>query len=37
MKLRTVRGAGRYIERPCFPAPFQAITLRNRYTVPSPV
>ena len=28
--LRTVRGAGRYIERPCFGAPLQAIALRNR-------
>src|ERR1700722_7108638 len=35
--LRTVRGAGRYIERPCFPAPFQAIGLRNELLAPAAV
>jgi dihydropyrimidinase len=32
--LRTVRGAGRYIERPCFAAPFQALALHNAATAP---
>jgi dihydropyrimidinase len=35
--LRTVRGAGRYIERPCFAAPMQAIAVRNRLEAPMPV
>ena len=35
--LRTVRGAGRYIERPCFAASMQAVALRNRHTVPAGV
>ena len=35
--LRTVRGAGRYIERPCFTAPMQAIALRNQANLPAPV
>jgi dihydropyrimidinase len=35
--LRTVRGAGRYIDRPCFAAPMQAIGLRNQLCVPTPV
>jgi dihydropyrimidinase len=35
--LRTVRGAGRYIERPCFAAPLQAIAERNRCAAPTPV
>ncbi len=32
--LRTVRGAGRYVERPCFAAPMQAGALRNTLTKP---
>jgi dihydropyrimidinase len=32
--LRTVRGAGRYVERPCFAAPMQAQALRNELTKP---
>ncbi len=32
--LRTVRGAGRYIERPCFSAPMQAVALRNQGLAP---
>ena len=32
-----VRGDGRHIERPCFPAPVQAVTLRNRLVAPKPV
>jgi dihydropyrimidinase len=35
--LRTVRGAGRYIERPCFSAPMQTIAVRNQITKPTPV
>jgi len=35
--LRTVRGAGRYIERPCFAAPLQAVAIRNRLDTPAPV
>src|ERR1019366_4375572 len=35
--LRTVRGSGRYIERPCFSPPMQALALRNRGSVPAPV
>jgi dihydropyrimidinase len=32
--LRTVRGAGRYIERPCFAAPMRAVALRNGLGAP---
>jgi len=32
--LRTERGAGRYVERPCYPAPFKAIAARNDQTKP---
>ena len=32
--LRTVHGAGRYVNRPCFPAPIQAQALRNGLTKP---
>ena len=32
--LRTVKGAGRYVNRPCFPAPFNAQALRNALTKP---
>ncbi len=32
--LRTVRGAGRYVPRPCFPAPMQAQALRHTLTKP---
>ncbi len=32
--LRTVRGAGRYVERPCFAPPMEALALRNRLTAP---
>jgi dihydropyrimidinase len=32
--LRTVRGAGRYIERPCFAAPMQAIATWNKDHAP---
>jgi dihydropyrimidinase len=35
--LRTVRGAGRYLERPCFTALIQAVALRNRGDAPVPV
>lgn len=35
--LRAVRGAGRYIERPCFAPPMQAIMQRNTLTRPTPV
>lgn len=35
--LRTVRGAGRYIERPCFAAPMQAIAEHNRRHAPAGV
>ena len=35
--LRTVRGVGRYIERPCFAPPMQAITEQNRRNAPTPV
>ena len=35
--LRTVRGAGRYIERPCFAPAMQAIALRNQRGAPAPV
>ena len=35
--MRTVRGAGRYIERPCFPAPLKAIAIRNEHDAPAPV
>ena len=30
--LRTVRGAGRYVERPCFAPPLKALALRNELT-----
>jgi dihydropyrimidinase len=33
-ELRTVRGAGRYIERPCFPASFAALGLLNAAAKP---
>ncbi|HWK44198.1 MAG TPA: dihydropyrimidinase [Stellaceae bacterium] len=36
-ELRTTRGAGRYIDRPCFPAPLKAIAERNRRTRPTGV
>jgi dihydropyrimidinase len=32
--LRTVRGAGRYIERPCFAPPMEALAIRNRARQP---
>ena len=35
--LRTVRGAGRYIERPCFAPPMQAVALRNQNKIPAAV
>jgi dihydropyrimidinase len=35
--LRTVRGAGRYIERPCFAPPMQALALRDRLGAPTVV
>jgi dihydropyrimidinase len=35
--LRTVRGSGRYIERPCFTEPMRAIALRNQREAPTPV
>jgi dihydropyrimidinase len=35
--LRTVRGAGRYIERPCFAPPLLAIAERNRRNAPKAV
>ena len=35
--LRTVRGAGRYIERPCFAPPLLAISERNRRNAPKAV
>ncbi len=35
--LRAVRGAGRYIDRPCFPPYFAAIGKRNEITRPHPV
>jgi dihydropyrimidinase len=35
--LRTVRGAGRYIERPCFGPALQAIGMQNRRAMPRPV
>ena len=35
--LRTVRGAGRYIPRPCFAPPVQATALRKRLTAPAAV
>ena len=35
--LRTVRGAGRYIERPCFAPPMLAIAEQNRRNVPTGV
>ena len=34
--LRTVRGVGRYIERPCFAPAFEAQALRNRLAAPRP-
>jgi dihydropyrimidinase len=34
--LRTVRGAGRYIERPCFAPAVEAQALRNRLAAPHP-
>ena len=30
--LRTVRGAGRYVARPCFAAPLKALAVRNKLT-----
>lgn len=36
-ELRTVRGAGRYINRPCFPAYFSAIQKHNDLNRPQPV
>ncbi len=33
-ELRTVRGAGRYIERPCFPPSFEALALLNASAKP---
>jgi dihydropyrimidinase len=35
--LRTVRGAGRYVDRPCFASPMQALALRNQLTAPEGV
>ncbi len=35
--MRTVRGAGRYIERPCFSAPLKAIAVRNQVDAPAAV
>ena len=35
--LRTVRGAGRYVERPCFAAPIVAIAEQNRRNAPTAV
>ncbi len=35
--LRTVRGAGRYVERPVFPAPFRAIGIANGLAAPKAV
>lgn len=35
--LRTVRGAGRYVDRPCFAPPLQALALRNKLTAPQGV
>ncbi|HEY6430991.1 MAG TPA: dihydropyrimidinase [Acetobacteraceae bacterium] len=35
--LRTVRGAGRYVERPCFAAPLRAIAEQNRRNAPAAV
>jgi dihydropyrimidinase len=35
--MRTVRGAGRYIDRPCFPPPLQAIAIRNQLDAPAAV
>jgi len=35
--LRTVRGAGRYIERPCFAAPLRAMAVHNRCNAPARV
>jgi dihydropyrimidinase len=32
--LRTVRGAGRHVDRPCFAPPLEALALRNRITKP---
>ncbi len=35
--LRSVRGAGRYVDRPCFAPPMQALALRNQLAAPHPV
>ena len=35
--LRTVRGAGRYVDRPCFAPPVQALALRNKLSAPKGV
>ncbi|MFY7778881.1 MAG: dihydropyrimidinase [Elstera sp.] len=36
-ELRTVRGAGRYVNRPAFPAYFEALKLANGLNQPTPV
>jgi len=36
-ELKTVRGAGRYIERPCFPEYWHNQVLRNEHAEPTPV
>lgn len=36
-ELRAVKGAGRYIERPCYPAAYDAISLINAQTAPKGV
>jgi dihydropyrimidinase len=36
-ELKTVRGAGRYIERPCFPEYWHNQILRNEHAEPTPV
>jgi dihydropyrimidinase len=35
--LRTVRGAGRYVDRPCFAPPLKALAVRNKLTEPQGV
>lgn len=35
--LRTVRGAGRYVDRPCFPPTFEALERRNKLNRPTGV
>jgi dihydropyrimidinase len=36
-ELRSVRGAGRHIERPCFAAPIEAMAIRDRLDAPTAV